>query len=223
MRFSSLLFMLLFACSDGDGVASAELASIRTSLARHEKASDELDARARQLSVRWRDVVVGYESADLQFRAAEQKYQEALRLSGENARSLAEATALFETARQRWLIARYLIEAAAVIDASHLDARNPRTARSSELSCDRGMSTADFRALLARQGRNLAGVDVDHIVPHALGGEDHPSNYQLLPSSLNRSLGATWNAEKCGLAGPQACAEAVAVSRACGGYVGGIP
>ena len=40
------------------------------------------------------------------------------------------------------------------------------------------------------EGTSLDGLDVDHVWPRALGGADHWLNYQLLDSSLNRSLGA---------------------------------
>ena len=78
------------------------------------------------------------------------------------------------------------------------------------------MSTAAYRALLTGQGVNLAGVDVDHIVPRSLGGADNPANYQLLPSSINRSLGATWNEDKCLGVGTERCARAITASRECG-------
>ena len=52
-------------------------------------------------------------------------------------------------------------------------------------------------------GVNLVGKDIDHIIPKSLGGADHPSNYQVLDSSLNRSLGATWNREKCQMVSSQ--------------------
>lgn len=58
--------------------------------------------------------------------------------------------------------------------------------------CDSTMSTRTFREQLRREGVVLQeGVDVDHIWPRALGGVDHPANYQLLPAEVNRSLGAS--------------------------------
>ena len=82
------------------------------------------------------------------------------------------------------------------------------------------MTTAVYRRQLVRQGINLLGMDIDHIVPRSLGGADHPMNYQVLDTSTNRSLGATWNANKCLMAGQARCSEALAVSRHCGSYAG---
>jgi len=56
--------------------------------------------------------------------------------------------------------------------------------------CEGHMSTAAYRRQLRAQGVPLAGRDVDHVFPRALGGADTIDNYQLLPSSVNRSLGA---------------------------------
>jgi hypothetical protein len=56
--------------------------------------------------------------------------------------------------------------------------------------CAQTTSTRTFRAHLRSEGRSLGGLDVDHVWPRALGGADHPLNYQLLDSSVNRGLGA---------------------------------
>ncbi len=56
--------------------------------------------------------------------------------------------------------------------------------------CQGKMSTRTFRNHLRAEGISVDGFDVDHVLPRALGGADHPWNYQLLDSSLNRSLGA---------------------------------
>jgi len=53
-----------------------------------------------------------------------------------------------------------------------------------------GESCAPAALRLRAEGISLDGLDVDHVWPWALGGADHPLNYQLLDSSLNRSLGA---------------------------------
>lgn len=56
--------------------------------------------------------------------------------------------------------------------------------------CEGHMSTAAYRRQLCAEGVPLAGRDIDHVFPRALGGADTIDNYQLLPSSVNRSLGA---------------------------------
>jgi hypothetical protein len=118
-----------------------------------------------------------------------------------------------------------LVVVAASIDAGNVDAfraHQLEVSRSGDgtVSCDK-VSTAQYRAVLTSAGYNLAGMDVDHIVPRSLGGADNPANYQLLPSSVNRSLGAAWDRSKCEMVGPQ-CAKAVAVSRACGWFRGSV-
>lgn len=56
--------------------------------------------------------------------------------------------------------------------------------------CEGHLSTAAYRRQLRAEGVPIAGRDVDHIFPRSLGGADTIENYQLLPSSVNRSLGA---------------------------------
>lgn len=70
------------------------------------------------------------------------------------------------------------------------------------------------------QGVDLAGKDIDHIVPRSLGGADNPGNYRIISAHENRSLGATWNEEKCLAVGETRCARAVATSHECGSLRG---
>jgi hypothetical protein len=85
------------------------------------------------------------------------------------------------------------------------------------------MTTPAYRALLIARGVSLRGMHIDHIVPRALGGADHPSNYQILRSTENQRFGARWSLAKCMGAGRAACVRAVEVSRACGKFTGGLP
>ena len=85
------------------------------------------------------------------------------------------------------------------------------------------VTTKQMRKRLKRQGVELRGLDVDHIVPRAKGGADHPSNYRLLDLHVNRSMQEEWGRKKCQAVGRHACAEAVAVSRVCGTYRGDVP
>jgi hypothetical protein len=55
--------------------------------------------------------------------------------------------------------------------------------------CSTKMTTAQFRRQARAQGYDLTGLDVDHAFPRSRGGVDHPWNYQLMESSLNRGLG----------------------------------
>ena len=112
-------------------------------------------------------------------------------------------------AGSRWTLVRGLIVAAATVDANALAGR--------AAGCAGGASTRAYRRRLARSGSPVAAdIDVDHIVPRSWGGADHPSNYQLLPASLNRSLGGSFGVDKCLGAGLTECVGALAISLRCG-------
>jgi hypothetical protein len=190
---------------------------------RVEREVDVLAARTRSLSGRWVDVVDDYDRATRGYDRASQKLETARSQYGDASLEATRAITDFERAARQWRFAQALVTAAASMDAGNLDAfREHRieVSRSADgrISCDT-VSTARYRALLTAAGYNLTGIDVDHIVPKSLGGADSADNYQLLPSSVNRSLGATWDPSKCEMAGAQ-CARAVAVSRACGWFRG---
>lgn len=79
-----------------------------------------------------------------------------------------------------------------------------------EAVCGSTMSTRAYRAELKARGVDLTGVDIDHVWPRALGGADHPLNYQVLDSQVNRSLGADVSAKL--LSWPLATVQGFAVS-----------
>lgn len=222
MRFSWLL-LLLVGCAGVPADQLQRLHDLDSAISANEAQVDAVAARAATLSAQWRDVATTYDRVTVALHEAERRY--ALAAANETAgrSSLEQARIEFEIARQHWVWARYLIEAAAAMDASRLDTRPSTSASEARIDCDESMSTAAFRRLLVARGVDLTGKDIDHIVPHALGGADHPANYQVISSSLNRSLGATWDSEKCDLAGRQACARAIVASRGCGGYSGSMP
>ncbi len=129
---------------------------------------DTVDSSARATTTTWRRAAATSHRATMRARAA--------------AREFAEAAQQWATARERWQMAQALIVAAAAIDAAAL---------SGQLDCAASVSTRAYRTHLARSGTPVpSGFDVDHIVPRALGGADHASNYQLLPASVNRSWGS---------------------------------
>jgi hypothetical protein len=57
-------------------------------------------------------------------------------------------------------------------------------------------STRQVRRWLGQEGVALAGYDIDHIVPRCLGGLDHPYNYCIVPTGLNRRWGPDWTPAK---------------------------
>jgi len=197
-----------------------ELTRLEMRMDAHEEALQRTAALAGRLDKQWRLVVGDYNRAASRYRQARAEYD---RASAQYSRSSAEfraASRTWKVAKSRWDLVNKLIVAAASIDAYNLSkASGAREVDLDDIDCGK-VSTAKFRRQLRAEGVNLDGVDVDHIVPRSLGGADHPSNYQLLESSLNRSLGATWNADKCAAAGVKICATAVAVSKICGTFAG---
>ncbi len=158
----------------GDAVAAAEV--------RDQDQASRLDA----LSTRAADFNTGVSSVEHELRAADGEFHNATRAfesavqQGEgSAAGLVQATRDLETARTRYReVATVLIVMAASGDAGNALRGGQRT-------------TAAFRWELRAKGVELQGLDVDHIWPHAMGGADHPWNYQLLEASVNRSLGAS--------------------------------
>jgi hypothetical protein len=215
---SMLASLLMLACSSSVRPANRQL--LRSDL------DDQLTAvegEAASLGSRWDGILDSYQAAEREFTEADRTYQRASVHNQASSEGQRRARATYEEARTRWLAARYLIQVAALLDAQRLDEARGIGGSHPELGCGAGMSTAAYRALLIAGGMNLDGLEVDHIVPRFHGGADHPANYQLLSVSTNRSWGADWSISKCSSAGPQRCANAVAVSRACGNYRGGIP
>lgn len=161
------------------------------------------------------------EGARQQFEKATMKYEASQKLTATSQATSQKAVDEFAKAEQKWRYYQVLVELAAAVDAANLEKFRAATKSQGvkSLRCEDGMSTSAFRRQLATEGVDIQGKDIDHIVPRSLGGADHPANYQLLSSSLNRSLGNQWGSEKCLAAGAQ-CAGAVAISRKCGSYAG---
>jgi hypothetical protein len=201
-------------------------ARAESGIARLDEISRDIDSAqdaVQKLGSRWADVSAAYARSAADFQTAGALLEDAKTRAAESANTFEDAAAQFQAATRRWRFYQALVVVAAQIDASRLDAFRRvglSEGQTAAASCER-VSTADMRRILIAAGVNLVGMDIDHIVPRSLGGADHPSNYQVLDSSLNRSLGATWNREKCEMAGSQ-CADAVAVSRTCGWYRGPI-
>jgi hypothetical protein len=163
------------------------------------------------------------------FRSAIRDYEEAseeyARLKAEYAFQLVElrkVEATFREAARRWRAAQLLIVAAAAIDAANLDSQRAPKADGNMVSCDMSMSADQYRELLLAQGISLYGMHVDHIVPLALGGANHPSNYQIISAHDNLSYGARFDVLKCDEAGREFCRKAVDVSRRCGTFRGRV-
>lgn len=217
----SLLTALCTAClSSPPNDPGPELTRLEMRMDAHEEALNRTAALARNLDERWKLVVGDYNRAASRYRRARAEYGRAAAQYSRSSQEFRAASQTWKDARVRWDLVNNLVVAAASIDAYNLSkASGAREVDLGDIGCGR-VSTAKYRRQLRANGIDLDGLDVDHIVPRKLGGADHPSNYQLLDSSLNRSLGATWNADKCAAAGVKICAAAVAVSKLCGTFAG---
>lgn len=211
--------MLATACSnapDEQRLRRAEAAAHR-----HRSDVDAVSLRASRLSREWADIEQEFQRAAHDHELAQAQLQTAIQGSARASEQFAKASETATRAATKWRIFQQLVMIAAAVDAANLDAARAAGARGTvSVDCGENMSTAAFRALLASHGADLTGKDIDHIVPRSLGGADNPGNYQVLPSSENRSLGATWNQDKCLAVGEVRCARAIATSHRCGSLRG---
>ena len=216
----SMLFGAALGCGESgnnretDPSGDAEIAKARIAVAELQKGVETVKGKSDALGA---DV----ERARSLYLAAKEHRDEIVRVSGATNEVLLEAIKEYEEAKRRWVWYQKLVVIAAAVDAQNLEKFRSMTGSGhvESIDCGAGMSTSAFRRLLLSQGKNLVGMDVDHIVPRSFGGADHPANYQLLPSSVNRSIGNQWDAEKCATTGGR-CAGAVAISRRCGEFRG---
>ncbi|MET0344563.1 MAG: HNH endonuclease signature motif containing protein [Polyangiales bacterium] len=217
-----LALALALGCAHDDAMLEREIDGLARALDQHEAALDRASARTAALARSWGDVAARFEAAERDFSAAEASFASAREAPVRDERALAEAAAQAERAATRWGYAEALIATAAALDARRLARKQPAP-RGQPAGCRGAMTTAAYRTLLLARGIALHGMHIDHIVPRALGGADHPSNYQILRARDNLRLGARWNLAKCMGAGRATCVRAVEISRRCGSFSGGIP
>ncbi len=202
-----LLVAGLWACARVDAQRS-QVDALRLDMAQHDANLEEVERAAANLSSEWHEVTLGYERAKHSYAMARRRFDTADRTSADARDVFIAASEEWKRAEMLWDFYRDLVLLAATIDAAALKGTPV---------CSK-VSTQSYRHDLAAKGENLAGRDVDHIVPRSLGGADHPSNYQVLSSHVNRSQGAWWGFDKCLSVGAIVCAAAVAVSVKCGSY-----
>jgi len=218
-RFALGALAIIAACSNAPD--EQRLRRVEAAALDHHAEVESLALRANHLSQSWSDIERDFQLAAQHYENAEQQLESAIRISGQASTEAAAAAAAASTATKRWHIFQQLVIIAAAVDAANLDAaRAADTRGQSPVDCGENMSTAAYRALLIARGVDLTGKDIDHIVPHSLGGADNPGNYRVLSSSENRSLGAAWNEDKCIAVGEERCARAVATSHECGTFRG---
>lgn len=170
---------LALACSPPASPATDAVTREFVALARTESAdraevaalhdqSSALRLRADAVAAVWRE-------SEREFLHAADAYDAATAAGQATSVRFKTAIADFQRAERRYRLILLLV--AAVAASGHL--------------CASTVSTRTFRAQLRADGINLDGKDIDHIWPRSLGGVDHPLNYQVLDSHLNRSLGAS--------------------------------
>jgi hypothetical protein len=133
-----------------------------------------LQAQATDLRGRAEDIAAIWRTGEEEFRLAKQYYESAVQHGQAATGRFVTAIDDFERAERRYRLTTLLVIAVAA---------------SSDL-CASTVSTRKFRAQLRAEGVDLKSMDIDHVWPRSLGGVDHPMNYQVLDSHLNRSLGA---------------------------------
>lgn len=153
---------------------AAELAAIAEVEAHDEAELTVLLARGTLLSARARQIVQLWQAHQRSFDQARATYAASATIARGASAEYGTAIEDFRHAEQQYRRAALVVILAAA---------------SSGL-CSTTASTRAFRARLRAEGVELDGQDIDHIWPKSLGGVDHPLNYQVLDSSLNRSLGA---------------------------------
>jgi len=207
------LLITVAACGSDAGVDEERVARLRATMAAFESELAFVETQARSLSADWAEVTEGYMRAAQRYRDARHRYDTARASSTSAAGEFQNAAADWDRAAASWRFVQLVIRIAASMEAERL--------RTGSRPCVT-TSTAAYRRELVARGIDLVGKDIDHIVPRSLGGADHVSNYQVLDSSLNRSLGNRWDVEKCAMTGDERCAQAIAVSAKCGTYRGGF-
>ncbi len=122
------------------------------------------------------DLVVLYQRASEALVTAERNLELARDLGEASSQAFQRAASEYEAASRNWRLVTVSLLVAANWDyAGHL--------------CNTRMTTSAYRKELRKQGIDLDGLDADHGLPKSLGGADHPLNYRMIDSSLNRSLG----------------------------------
>lgn len=195
---SVLLFLSIAAaaCSPSTASLSRDVAALELEMRQRDRAIADAEGRVDALLEATSEIVSLYRETTEGFRVAEEAFEETAAMAEAASTRFRESSEDYELARSHWQKVTLVLLAAAASTAV------------GKSVCGNPVSTQRFRRRLETVGINLAGKDIDHIVPKALGGPDHPWNYQVLESSVNRSLGADFGVAKCWNAGPK-CVLAV--------------
>ncbi len=182
---AALMAAAFLGCSSSKD--SSSLASIKRQVEEEKAAQLQLVAQTRELAQHHAEnreqgvqLLSEFEAAEAEFEQAREQFELASAAATDAAASSSHAYEHYQRAARRYRQIAQLLIVAAASDAIGVQ------------PCESAMSPRAFRARLEREGFDIPdGMDVDHIWPRALGGADHLANYQLLPSDVNRGLGAS--------------------------------
>ncbi len=178
----TLCSALLFGCATSAGTEARTLrAELEAVEATHQSQSERIAQAHEDVRVLRRDVVAvlaKFEEAEEAYRRATEALEEVAESAARSTEAHQRAVAAFREAERN-----YKIIAATIAIAASLDAVGRAV-------CGGIQSTASYRRELASEGLDLSGKDIDHLWPHSKSGVDHRWNYQVIDSSMNRSLGA---------------------------------
>jgi uncharacterized coiled-coil protein SlyX len=156
--------------------AKARLDRFETQAHADDETIAELSERIAAFERTVDELVDLYARASADLETAERNFELAQRSASAASDAFQRASSEYEAASRNWRLVTIALLAAASWDyAGHL--------------CDTRMTTAAYRKMLRKDGISLDGLDADHGLPKSLGGADHPLNYRMIDSSLNRSLG----------------------------------
>lgn len=215
-----LLVAVVGACSDAQPNANARVEALAGRVDNFDDELAEAEKQVGALSSDFAEIAEAYKSVADRYRDAQRSHREVAEHANVSRELSLQAAKDYESAAASLRFVRLVIKAAIQLDKMRARSGQQRGRAEDGDPCEK-VSTASYRRQLEARGVDLDGKDIDHIVPRSIGGFDGPANYQVLDSSVNRSLGATWNIAKCAMAGEK-CAGAVAVSAKCGSYRGGL-
>ncbi len=169
----ALVLALACGCRHQPSGADAQLTALEQRYAETSQRVDQVAVDLDRLTTSQRQVLATYNAAQTSWSASAALLREAQSQSEAAKRTFDRAAADYEVATRNFRIATLAMV----------------TIAAGSMLCGSTLKTSQYRTQLRRDGINLQGKDIDHIFPKSRGGIDHPLNYQVLNSSLNRSLG----------------------------------
>lgn len=157
--------------------ADSALRSLDREQAEFSTRAGRLEVDIRRLRAAVDLVVQHYLAAENAFRSASARYDVVQHMADASRVALVEAERNYATAERLYRMAVSTAIAAGISGVV------------TEAICGTVTTTRQLRRALEASGASLRGMDVDHVFPRSLGGADSTLNYQVIESSVNRSMG----------------------------------